>query len=96
MFIQFFTALRQTGISVTPGEWLCFQEALDRGMANNSLQAFYYLARMILVKRETDFDAFDQVFERLFFAETRPGYGDRRPDAALAGQGGLAGGGPGG
>ena len=30
--------------------------AVNRGMAGSSLTDFYYLARMILVKNETDFD----------------------------------------
>ena len=41
-------------------------EALDKGMAGSSLTQFYYLARMILVKSETDFDKFDMAFEEHF------------------------------
>ncbi|MBP1758300.1 MAG: hypothetical protein H6Q61_549 [Firmicutes bacterium] len=37
-------------------------EALQKGLAKNSLLEFYYLARAVLVKTEADFDRFDQVF----------------------------------
>ena len=47
-------------------EWLTLMEALDKGMAGSSLTQFYYLARMILVKSETDFDKFDMAFEEHF------------------------------
>ena len=42
-------------------EFITLQEALDKGMCNSSLTEFYYLARMIMVKSETDFDKFDMV-----------------------------------
>ncbi|MFI3213637.1 MAG: VWA containing CoxE family protein [Eubacteriales bacterium] len=66
MFGKFFYSLKETGIPVTLSEWLTLQEALSKGMAESSLTQFYYLARMILVKSETDFDKFDMVFEEQF------------------------------
>lgn len=66
MFTQFFYDLKESGIKVTLSEWLTLQDALCRGMANSSLTDFYYLARMILVKSETEFDKFDMVFESNF------------------------------
>ena len=56
MFIKFFETLREKGLRVTLGEWLTFQEALDKGLCGSSMTGFYYTARMILVKSETDFD----------------------------------------
>lgn len=71
MFDNFFYALRDAGLRVTMGEWLTFQDAMSQGMCNSSLTDFYYLARMILVKSETDFDKFDMVFESMFKAVSR-------------------------
>jgi len=68
MFIKFFETLREKGLRVTLGEWLTLQEALDKGLCGSSLTQFYYTARMILVKSETDFDKFDMAFEECFKA----------------------------
>ncbi len=66
MFVKFFDTLKAKGLKVTLSEWLTFQEALDKNLAGSSLTQFYYLARMILVKSETDFDKFDMAFEECF------------------------------
>ncbi len=71
MFIKFFHALRAKGLRVTLGEWLTLQEALDKDLCGSSLTQFYYVARMILVKSETDFDKFDMAFEETFKAAQR-------------------------
>ena len=71
MFIKFFEVLREKGLRVTLGEWLTFQEALDKGLCGSSLTQFYYTARMVLVKSETDFDKFDMAFEECFKAAQR-------------------------
>ncbi len=71
MFIDFFHTLREKGLRVTLGEWLTLQEALDSGLCGSSLTQFYYVARMILVKNETDFDKFDMAFEECFKAAQR-------------------------
>lgn len=70
MFTKFFYDLREAGLHVTLGEWLTLMEALDRGMHNSSMTDFYYLARMILVKSETEYDKFDMVFESDFKGKT--------------------------
>lgn len=66
MFIQFFYMLRYHGFKVTFNEWMLLMEALDQGLAQNSLLGFYYVSRAILVKTEADFDRFDQVFLEYF------------------------------
>ena len=66
MFTDFFYRLKEAGLKVTLSEWLTLQDALKRGLCNSSLIDFYYLARMILVKSETDYDKFDMVFETVF------------------------------
>ncbi len=66
MFTEFFYQLRKNGLQVSLGEWLTLQEALTKGLHESSMTAFYYLARMILVKNETDYDKFDMTFEECF------------------------------
>ena len=66
MFTGFFYSLKEAGLRVTLSEWLTLQDALNKGLCNSSLTEFYYLARMILVKSETDYDKFDMVFEAVF------------------------------
>ena len=66
MFSTFFYTCKAKGLAITLSEWLTLQEALDKGLCNSSLTEFYYLARMILVKSETDFDKFDMAFEETF------------------------------
>lgn len=66
MFVNFFNTLKAKGLKVTLSEWLTLQEALDKDLCGSSLTQFYYVARMILVKSETDFDKFDLAFEECF------------------------------
>lgn len=66
MFSNFYDTLKAKGLNPTLSEWLTLQEALDKGLANSSLTQFYYIARMILVKTETNFDKFDMAFEEYF------------------------------
>ena len=66
MFSKFFDTLKAKGLDVTLSEWLTLQEALDKGLCSSSLPQFYYVARMILVKSETDYDKFDLAFEEQF------------------------------
>lgn len=68
MFIKFFYTCKAKGLRITLSEWLTLQEALDKGLAGSSMTQFYYLARMILVKSETDFDKFDLAFDECFKA----------------------------
>lgn len=68
MFTKFFYTCKAKGLRITLSEWLTLQEALDKGLAGSSLTQFYYLARMILVKSETDFDKFDLAFDECFKA----------------------------
>lgn len=66
MFGKFFELLTNKGLRVTLSEWLTLQEALDKGLCHGSLTEFYYLARMILVKSEADYDKYDLAFEECF------------------------------
>lgn len=71
MFGNFFYSLKKYGLNVTLSEWLTLQQALDAGLCESSLTKFYYVARSILVKSETEFDKFDQAFEECFKALQR-------------------------
>lgn len=62
MFLDFFTRLRAAGIPVSLGELLDLHAALDAGLAVADPEAFYLLARAVLVKDERFFDRFDQVY----------------------------------
>ncbi len=66
MFLDFFYALRGEGLKVGLQEWLTLMEALEKGLHGSSLRRFYNLSRACLVKSETDFDAFDRAFLRVF------------------------------
>ncbi|MFI3200269.1 MAG: VWA containing CoxE family protein [Eubacteriales bacterium] len=62
MFEQFFYTLKSAGLPVTVSEWLTLQEALEQNLCQNSLDGFYYISRMILVKKEMDYDKYDVAF----------------------------------
>ena len=62
MLVKFFFMLRAAGLRVSLPEFLTLLDALDAGLAGYSVDDFYYLARSALIKDETRFDLFDQVF----------------------------------
>lgn len=66
MFIQFFAALREAEIPVTLREYLTLMEALDKDLAEKSVEDFYFLSRALLVKDERNLDKFDRVFGATF------------------------------
>jgi len=66
MLTEFFFKLREGGVAVTIKEFLTLLEALRRHLIDGSLDEFYYLARVCLVKDETQFDRYDRVFAAYF------------------------------
>lgn len=74
MFIGFFFYLRARGLKVSVHEWLDVQRALASGLENSSLDGFYSLCRALAVKREAQYDLFDQCFAEYFkgVAQTAP------------------------
>ena len=62
MLIQFFFMLREGGLKTSITELLTLLEALKNGLAERSVDNFYYLSRACLVKDETQFDRFDRIF----------------------------------
>jgi uncharacterized protein with von Willebrand factor type A (vWA) domain len=66
MFLAFFQTLRKEGVPVSLREHLAFLEAVSAGLVTYDLDAFYYLARTILVKDERHLDRFDRAFAKAF------------------------------
>jgi uncharacterized protein with von Willebrand factor type A (vWA) domain len=66
MLINFFYQLRTLKIPVSILEFLTLLEALKHDVIPPSMQEFYFLARMILVKDEKYYDRFDQAFNQYF------------------------------
>ena len=73
MFVDFFLQLKQAKVPVTIREYLSLLEALDHQVVWGSVEDFYYLARLCLVKDETNFDKFDRVFAQHFEGVTELG-----------------------
>ncbi len=66
MLTEFFFKLKDGGVPVTIKEFLTLLEALRSHLIGGSLDEFYYLARVCLVKDETQFDRYDRVFAAYF------------------------------
>ncbi|PWR19698.1 vWA domain-containing protein [Zavarzinia compransoris] len=66
MFINFFYELKNAKIPVTLKEYLTLLEAMQAGVADYSVDNFYYLSRAALVKDERNLDKFDKVFGTVF------------------------------
>jgi uncharacterized protein with von Willebrand factor type A (vWA) domain len=66
MFIDFFLKLRDAKVPVSIKEYLALMEAMDKGVADYSVDDFYFLSRAVLVKDERNIDKFDRVFGASF------------------------------
>ena len=66
MFLPFFENLRKAGIPVSLREYLSFLEGMKAGLATYDVEAFYYLARVSMVKDERNLDKFDRAFAASF------------------------------
>jgi uncharacterized protein with von Willebrand factor type A (vWA) domain len=66
MLLTFFTELRAAKVPVSLREYLTLLEALDRDLADQRVEDFYYLSRTALVKDERNLDKFDRVFGQVF------------------------------
>jgi uncharacterized protein with von Willebrand factor type A (vWA) domain len=71
MLIDFFYSLRGAKLPVSVKEYLTLLEALKAQVIAPSLDEFYFLARMTLVKDEKYFDKFDQAFGAYFHGVTK-------------------------
>ena len=66
MFIPFLDNLRRQGVPVSLREWLDLMGGLQAGVADWSVDGFYHLARLVLVKDERHIDRFDRAFAESF------------------------------
>ena len=66
MFAHFILALRQGGVPASITEYLSLLGAMKAGVADYSIDDFYYLSRTALVKDERHLDRFDRVFGAVF------------------------------
>jgi len=66
MLIPFFYLLRDGGMKPSITELLTLLEAMKKGVAGQSVDDFYYLARACLVKDESKLDLFDRIFAAYF------------------------------
>ncbi|MGV3655821.1 MAG: vWA domain-containing protein [Noviherbaspirillum sp.] len=66
MLIDFFFTLKDAGLPVSIKEFLVLLEAMQKSVIRPSLDEFYYLARMALVKDESHYDKFDRAFGLYF------------------------------
>lgn len=62
MFTDFLFLLRHYGMKTSLNEWNSLMDALELNLNEASLTEFYYMARAVLVKKESDYDKFDQTF----------------------------------
>jgi len=89
MLIPFFYLLRDGGMKPSITELLTLLEAMKRGVAGQSVDDFYYLARSCLVKDESQIDRFDRIFAA-YFHGIEDTFADLMQDGiALAGGGAL-------
>jgi uncharacterized protein len=66
MFAGFFLELKRARVPVSLKEYLTLLEAMEKSVAQYSVETFYYLARACLVKDERNIDKFDRVFGQFF------------------------------
>ena len=66
MLVDFYNHLKSAKLPVSITEYLALMEALSKGVAEYSVDNFYYLSRTLLVKDERHLDRFDKVFGAYF------------------------------
>lgn len=66
MLLNFFETLRRQGLPVTIRELSDLITALEHHIVFADMEKFYYLARIIMVKDEKNFDKFDRAFKAHF------------------------------
>ena len=66
MLIDFFFTLKDAKIPVTIKEFLTLLEAMEKNVIGPSMDDFYYVARLTMVKDEANFDKFDRAFAHYF------------------------------
>ena len=66
MLIEFFLKCKHAGLPVSTKEFLILLDAMKHRVTGQSVDEFYYLSRMCLIKDETKYDKYDKVFGEYF------------------------------
>lgn len=66
MLVQFFQHMKHSGVKITITEWLDLLQALKAELTAPSMDEFYQLARICLVKDESQYDRFDKAYGEFF------------------------------
>src|SRR3954463_8711249 len=66
MLFDFFFSVRKAGVPASVKEFLTLLEALEKGVVFGSIDDFYAISRLCLVKDEAYFDRFDLAFAAYF------------------------------
>jgi hypothetical protein len=66
MLVDFFFKLREYKLPVSLRELLDLLNALEKGVIFANIEDFYFLAKMVMVKDESQFDKFDRAFADYF------------------------------
>ena len=66
MFLDFFLLLKNRGIPVSLTEYLTLLQGLEQRVIDKSIDSFYYLCRLTMVKDEKNLAAFDGLFGAYF------------------------------
>jgi len=66
MLSSFFFKLKEHKLPVSIKEWLTLLDAMRKNVISPSIEEFYYLSRIALVKDEANFDKFDRAFGEFF------------------------------
>ncbi len=62
LLVPFLYELRKRHLKVGTQEVVSLAKAVSQGLHNDTLDGFYYLARSLMVHRESDLDRFDEAF----------------------------------
>ena len=60
MLIDFFLKCKNAGLPVSTKEFLVLLESLKKGVIGPSIDEFYFLSRLCLIKDETKYDKYDR------------------------------------
>lgn len=66
MLTRFYFHLREHGLKPGLGEFLSLLEAVRQGLAECSVERFHSLARLVLIKDESQYDRYDRAFGSFF------------------------------
>ena len=66
ILIRFFYFLRQQQLPISIQDFLTLLQSLGSAAAPLSIDEFYYLARLVLIKDESLFDKYDKAFTQFY------------------------------